>query len=133
MYRPRVQGVRVGQTLRIVNSDSFTHNVYSFARRNRAFNIGQPGQGTREKVFRRPEPAIKVQCDIHPWMTAYLFVLDHPFFAVSDESGSFAISGLPAGKHTLVAWHEKLGQQETQISVTSEVTDVNFEFQALKE
>ena len=132
MYRPRVLGVRVGQTLQIVNSDALTHNVRSYARRNRAFNIGQPGPGTREKKFRRPEPAVKVQCDIHPWMAAYLFVMDHPFFAVSDDSGSFAIDGLPAGKHTLVAWHEKLGKQETEITVTGKATEVNFEFQAAK-
>lgn len=133
MYQPRVQGIRVGQTLRIVNSDALSHNVRSYARRNRAFNIGQPGKGTREKTFRRPELAVRIACDFHSWMTAHIFVMDHPFFAVSDESGSFAISGLPPGKHTLVAWHEKLGQQETEIEVTSELTDVNFEFKASKE
>ena len=133
MYQPRVQGIRVGQTLRIVNSDALAHNVRSYARRNRAFNIGQPGKGTREKTFRRPELAVRIACDFHSWMTAHVFVMDHPFFTVSDESGSFAINGLPAGKHTLVAWHEKLGKQETEIDVTGELTDVNFEFKASKE
>ena len=129
MYQPRVLGIRVGQTLHIKNSDALTHNVRSYARRNRAFNIGQPGPGTREKKFRRPETAVKVQCDIHPWMAAYLFVMEHPFFAVSDESGSFKISGLAPGKHTLVAWHETLGKQQAEIDVTDGATKVNFKFQ----
>ena len=132
MYRPRVQGIRVGQKLQIVNSDPLLHNVRSFARKNRPFNIGQPKEGTREKTFTQVEHAIKIKCDIHPWMTAHFFVLDHPFFAVTDEAGAFAIEGLPAGDYVLQAWHESLGKLQKEITVSEDIADANFLFEPSK-
>jgi uncharacterized protein (DUF2141 family) len=70
-----------------------------------------------------------IKCDFHPWMEAYLFVMDHPYFAVTDEMGQFKIVGLPAGEYTLAAWHEELGEQEKKITVDATGSlDVSFSF-----
>ena len=131
MYRPRVQGMLAGQMLRVLNNDPVTHNVRSFPIRNRAFNFGQPADsGPRERVFESPEREIEIQCDIHPWMHAYLFVMDHPFFAVTDEAGNYAITGLPEGEYSLAVWHEKLGKDQQDVTVAgADLGDVNFTFQ----
>ena len=130
MFRPHVQGVRVGQEFVMRNSDPALHNVRSYALRNRGFNIAQPPETKdRKKVFTRPERAIQVGCDIHKWMRAYVFAMEHPFFAVSNERGQFKIQGLPAGEYTMAAWHEKYGEQETTITVgSSGSVDVGFSF-----
>lgn len=132
MYQPRVQGVRVGQDLVIRNNDKLTHNTRSYAFRNRAFNIAQPAESEdRTKVFKKPEKAIQMGCDIHGWMKAFVFAMDHPFFAVTDEKGQFKIAGLPAGDYTVAAWHEDFGEQEAKITVGStDLTDIGFSFQA---
>jgi len=130
MYHPRVQGMMAGQKLKVLNSDPVTHNVRSFPVRNRAFNFGQPADsGPRERVLETAEPQIEIQCDIHPWMHAYLFVMDHPFFAVSDATGGWSIEGLPPGQYSLAIWHEQLGKQQQDIKVVDQTLDgVNFTF-----
>ncbi len=127
-YTPHVLGVRVGQTLSLHNSDALLHNVRAIARENKPINYGQPaGSAPRKKVFDKAEMEIRMKCDVHPWMTAFTFAMDHPFFAVSDENGSFTIPNLPAGDYTLVCWHESYGQQETSISVKDGApTEVSF-------
>lgn len=118
MFRPRVQGIRVGQTLVMRNSDPFIHNVRSLSLRNRAFNIGQPAKTPdRTKTFRRPEGPVRIECDFHKWMKAYLFVLDHPFYAVTDAEGNYEIPNLPAGTYSLEAWHEEFGKQRLEIRI----------------
>jgi hypothetical protein len=119
MYRPRVQGVRVGQKLEIRNSDGFAHNVRGYPQLNPIFNIGQPGKGdVRDKVFELAEnPPIKFKCDLHKWMTAYVFVMDHPYFGVTADDGTFEIGGLPPGDYTLAVWHETFGKNQQEIAV----------------
>ena len=86
------------------NSDPLVHNVRSLSLENRAFNIAQPAATPdRKKVFKKRERAITIQCDFHPWMKAFIFVMDHPYFAVTGKKGEFTLGGLPAGKYTL-AW-----------------------------
>ena len=132
MFRPRVQAVRVGQEFVMKNGDPVLHNVRSFSFRNRAFNVAQPPKSEdRKKVFKYRERAVMIQCDIHPWMKAYFFVMDHPYFAVTDEKGQFQIKGLPAGEYTLTAWHEEFGKQDVKISVGSTgSTEIGFSFKA---
>jgi hypothetical protein len=129
MFRPRVQGIRTGQKFRMKNSDPLIHNVRSLSLKNRPFNIAQPaGTADREKVFTAGEK-IRLQCDFHPWMMAYVFVMEHPYFAVTDEKGQFQIEGLAAGTYTLGAWHEELGEQEAKITVdASGSAKVGFTF-----
>jgi len=117
-YEPHVFGFVVGTELIITNSDDTLHNVRSFARRGRPFNLGQPaGSPPRKKTPKRVEDAVKIKCDVHPWMVAYMFITDHPFFAVSDDDGSFEISGLPAGEYEISAWHETFGKLDGKVTV----------------
>lgn len=134
MYSPRVQGMIAGQKLNIVNSDDgVTHNIRCFAKNNKTFNIGQQGVGTRSKDFPKAENAIKFKCDVHPWMFAYIFVMDHPYYAVTGKDGKFEIKGLPAGEYTVAAWHEKYGEQEMKIKVGGEgAAKADFTFKPAK-
>ncbi len=117
-YVPHVVGVQVNQTLNVLNSDPTAHNVNVDAKQNEKFNQGQsPGAAPISKQFKRAETVIPVKCNQHPWMRAYVGVLQHPFFAVTDKDGKFEIKGVPPGTYTLVAWHEKYQQGITQ-SVT---------------
>jgi hypothetical protein len=130
MFHPRVQGVRVGQRLLVGNGDPVTHNVRSFPVLNPAFNFGQPpNTDPRERVFEKAEREIEIQCDFHLWMHAYIFVMEHPFFNVSKDDGTYAIDGLPPGEYTLEAWHEKLGKQRKTVTVSdNDLVDVTFTF-----
>lgn len=129
-YVPHVFGIQIGQELSVQNSDPLLHNIRSFTRTNRPFNNAQPeGAPPRIKKFGKVELSIRMKCDLHPWMTAFIFALDHPFFATTDESGAYAIHGLPPGDYTLVAWHEKYGEQETAITIAEdEGTAADFVF-----
>ena len=122
----------MGQELVIRNSDMMTHNTRSYAFRNRPFNIAQPsGADERTKVFKRPEKAIQMGCDIHSWMKAFVFAMDHPFFAVSDENGKYSIQGVPPGDYTVSAWHEEFGEEDAKVTVGESGTiDVSFTFKA---
>lgn len=120
IYVPRVQGIRVRQTLEVVNDDPTLHNVRSLAEANRPFNLGQPEGGRRTKFFTKVELPVRFKCDVHPWMSAFLFVMDHPFFATTGADGRFSIEGLPPGRHTLVAWHEVYGEARLEIDVPAD-------------
>ena len=131
MFRPRVQGILIGQEVFMRNSDPVIHNVRSLSSENRPFNIGQPaGTPDRKKVFKDKEGPIELRCDFHPWMRAYLFVMDHPFFAVTDRHGHFIIKNLPAGEYTLAIWHEAFGEQKQKITVgVNGLKDITFTYQ----
>jgi plastocyanin len=117
-YAPRVLGVMVGQPLEIVNSDSTLHNVHALPRQNQEFNKGQPVQGSRmTQTFTVPEVMVRFKCDVHGWMTAWVGVLPHPFFAVTGPDGSFELKGLPPGTYTVEAWHEKFGTRTATVTV----------------
>jgi len=134
MFRPRVQGVMVGQDFVMKNGDPLLHNVRALSFRNRPFNVAQPANSPdRKKVFTRREKAIMIQCDLHPWMKAWYFVMDHPWFAVTDRKGRFRINGLPAGKYTLAAWHEELDEQTMEVTVKATGSPrVKFSFKPRK-
>lgn len=131
MYSPRVVGVRVGQKLKIINSDPTMHNVHSLSKTNPGFNSAMPTKGQIiEKDFKKAEFPIKVKCDVHGWMLGYIGVMEHPYFSVSDSTGNFSIPNLPAGDYTLEAWHEKLGTKTAQVKVTAAgAAPVEFTFQ----
>jgi len=116
-YVPHVVALRTGQTLTIRSSDTTLHNVHGQCTVNPAFNVGMTGAGqSRDFVFARPE-TFKVGCDVHPWMAAHVAVFDHPMFAVTRDGGRFEIHSVPPGTYTLVAWHERLGTREQQVTV----------------
>ena len=131
-YRPHVFGLQVNQPFDIINSDATLHNVNAKPTANAPFNIAQPVKGMKTtKKFAKPEVMVKFKCNVHPWMSAYAGVLDHPFFAVSDDQGMATIAGLPAGTYTLEAWHETYGAQTQSITVgDGETNAVEFMFTA---
>lgn len=118
MYTPHVFGVQVGQPIEIRNSDPFQHNIHALPETNRPFNFSQPVQGmTQERTFMEAEVTVPIKCDVHAWMQAYAGVVDHPYFATSDSSGSYTIENLPAGEYTIEAWHETYGTQTQTVQV----------------
>ncbi len=128
-FRPRVSGVRVGQTLRVKNGDLNNLNVHGKAVRNSEFNVGMVKGSSQDISFKEPETGIYVQHDCCPWQSAWIHVLDHPFFAVTGKDGTFRIGSLPAGTYELDAWHERFGMRTATVTVdgkTAGVWDVVF-------
>ena len=120
-YSPHVFGLRVGQTLKILNPDGTLHNVHAFSKVNAEFNEAMPKFRTElEKVFDQAEPTpFAVKCDVHPWMNAWAAVFDHPYFAVTGSDGAFTIGNLPAGTYELEIWHERLPAQTVTVTVAA--------------
>lgn len=117
-YVPHVLGVMAGQKLHITNSDSAMHNVHPKPVNNESWNVSQmPKSEPIERSFPKPELMLKIMCNQHPWMRAYVSVTTHPFFAVSKDDGSFEIKGLPPGEYTLAAVHERMGEKTIKIRV----------------
>jgi plastocyanin len=118
VFTPRVVGARVGQLVQFKNDDPLLHNVHGMSATTNTFNIAQPMQGMVSDVRLAEEDGVlHVKCDVHRWMNAWIGVVEHPYFAVSDRAGAFVIRGVPAGEHTVVAWHEKLGSLEQKVGV----------------
>ncbi|MGB7156726.1 MAG: c-type cytochrome [Tepidisphaeraceae bacterium] len=118
MYQPHVLAAQVGQPFVIKNSDPFLHNVHSLAAVNEAFNFGQPNKDPGKNIgSMKAAEQFRVKCDVHPWMSAYVQIFDHPFFAVSKADGAFAIENVPPGTYKLTAWHEKFGTQQKDVTV----------------
>lgn len=127
-YIPHVFGIRTGQPLEIMNGDDTMHNVHATAKSNQEFNQGQPQKGMKvTHTFTATELPVPFKCDVHAWMNAYVGVMDHPFFAVSDIDGKFSIKGLPAGTYTIEAWHERLGTMTQSVTIAAkESKELNF-------
>ncbi len=132
MYDPHMIGVQTTQTITIVNNDDTLHNVNAqpTSSGNQAFNFAQPVKGmTNDQVFNSPEVMVPLKCDVHPWMSAYVGVVPHPYFAVTAEDGGFTIGNLPAGDYVIGAWHETLGEQEQNVTVEANgMAEVSFDF-----
>ena len=137
MYTPHVQGIMQGQELLIKNSDPVLHNIHGLPTINSEFNFAMP-KVVKEKAIKidKPEHAIYIKCDVHPWMKSYVSVFNHPYFAVTDDSGHYKIESIPPGTYTVTAWQEKFKDKKTKewktisSSVTIEDADVtqNFTF-----
>jgi hypothetical protein len=79
------------------------------------------------------ETMLKLTCDVHTWMRAYIGVVKHPYFAVTANSGTFEIAGVPAGSHTIQAWHEQYGPlKKTVIVKPGAVATADFSFSAVQ-
>ena len=133
-YHPHVIGVIEGQALTFLNSDGLLHNVHGQPKQNREFNLGMPASRTQAtETLNTPEPLFHVKCDVHPWMQAYVAVMDNPFFAVTGEDGTFKIAGLPPGEYQVEAWQEKLGTRTGSVTVgDGETGTVDFQFDVPK-
>jgi len=129
VYDPHVLGAQVGQSLTIRNSDGILHNIKASPSENRPFNVSQPVNMDTNRSFSVPEVMIPVQCDVHSWMNAYIGVVEHPYYAVSDANGSVSLEGLPPGDYVVEAWHERYGTMSTNVTVaTGQTAEISFEF-----
>lgn len=129
-YTPRVLGVRVGQPLQVRNSDPLLHNVRANGVINQPFNMSTPVEGMSfERTFATREIMVPFKCDVHGWMSAYVGVLEHPYFGTTGADGTVVLANLPPGTYTLEAWHEVLGTRTAQVTVAAkESKDVGFTF-----
>ncbi len=127
VFVPHVVVIPTGGTLRILNSDGILHNVHITPRKNKSLNKAMPGKVKKMDVsFKRAE-TMRVTCDVHNWMKAWIVVAKHPYHAVTDQDGAFRMDDVPAGTYTVEIWHEKLGKQKKQVTVKSgEETEVVF-------
>jgi len=128
MFLPRVVVVPVGGTVEFLNSDGLLHNVKSFSEANLPFNRAHPKGRTISVVVRKPE-IIRVECDLHSWMRAWVVVADHPFYVLTQDQGEFVLDNVPPGTHTLQVWHESLGTVTKDVTVGEKgITTVTVEF-----
>ena len=116
----------------LFNSDPTLHNIHALPKSNLEYNTGQPIQGMKTThTFTQKEVMVPFKCDVHGWMNASLAVMDNPYFQVTGADGKFSLKGVPPGKYTIEAWHEKGGQQTAMVEVTAKGTAMaNFTFKA---
>ncbi len=128
-FAPHIVVLQTGQPVQMVNDDTTAHNIHPLATNNREWNKAEPpGTSPLSESFARPE-FISVKCNIHPWMHAYFAVLKTSHYAVTGDNGAFSINNLPPGKYTITAWHETLGTQTQEVTVTgTETAPLNFVF-----
>jgi hypothetical protein len=126
-YEPHVLGVQVGQPLVIVNRDPLLHNIHALPFRNQGFNFGQPMQDLEERRTFRVEEMVSVRCDVHPWMSAWVGVVEHPYYAVTDPEGRYALPELLPGHYVIEAWQESCEPVSREIDVTAgNALDLDF-------
>ena len=132
VYTPSILAVQTGQKLIVKNSDTCIHNVHTkptVAGNEESNQVQMPGGADLTFTFPKPEMFLKFQCDVHPWMFAWVSVFDSPYFCVSDKDGKFTIKNVPPGKYTIEANHRKLGAQTQDVEIKDADATVNFTFE----
>ena len=127
-YEPHVIAIPVNSELKIHTSDPINHNIHTYSFENDPINIMfLPGQDAYSQEMEEAE-IIKVECDLHNWMRAWIVVTPNAYSTVSDSDGSFEIPDVPPGKYELTAWHETLGSITKSITVGNDGLNINFDF-----
>ncbi|HYD50307.1 MAG TPA: carboxypeptidase regulatory-like domain-containing protein [Terriglobales bacterium] len=117
VYIPHVMTAPAGAEIQIKNSDGILHNIHTYSSKNTPINRAQPKfKKVMGETFKEPE-TIRVTCDAHGWMQGWIVVTDHPYYAVTDDSGNFKLTDVPPGDYELKVWHEKLGEQTQKVTV----------------
>ncbi len=130
-YQPHVLAFVAGSTVEILNPDGILHNVHSYSKANSPFNLAQPKFKKKMDVKIEKPEAVNVKCDVHGWMDGWLFAAPNPYFGVTDKSGGFKLTDVPAGTYTVEVWHETLGKSTQKVTVKAkEEAKVNFELAA---
>ena len=119
-YIPHVQAMVAGNFLNIINSDPILHNTHGYLNQTETtFNLALPIKDQKIKKKIKKIGIMNIMCDAgHTWMSAYIAVTENPYYAVTGDNGTFEIADIPAGKYQLKAWHEKLGTQVAEVTVT---------------
>ena len=119
-YLPGVLAARAGTTLEIHNSDPLIHTVRAGAGEKTLFNVGMPLEGmVTRKGLPTSAAVIELQCDVHPWMHAWIKTFEHPYFTQTDATGHYRLEGVPSGKQKVIFWHPRLQQQEREVTIGS--------------
>ena len=132
LYAPQILAIQTGQKLVVRNSDKCIHNVHctpTVAGNDEHNDAQMPGGADLTYTFPKPEMFLRFKCDVHPWMFAWVSVIDSPYFCVSDTGGKFVIKNVPPGKYTVEADHRKLGSQTQDVEVKDSDVTVNFTFE----
>jgi hypothetical protein len=121
-FSPHVQAASVGQFMLLKNSDPILHTAHAlFTNEQPQFNVGlYPGRTSRKPLI--AAGLLKIRCEVHPWMAAYIMVTEHPYHAVSDAYGEYEINDVPPGVYQLKVWHETLGTQQKRIEIKPAAT-----------
>jgi len=133
-FVPHVQAMQKNQLLVLKNTDPILHTDHAlFQNTQPQFNVGlYPGKVTHKPMV--SPGVVKIQCDVHPWMSAYIIVTENPYYAVSDAYGEYQISDVPPGVYRLKVWHERLGMQEKKIEIKDgAASKMDFLFTAAEE
>lgn len=128
-YVPRISTITVGQFLEIKNEDPLLHNTHIWLGKKTIINVAQVAGGRPIKKRIKRSGLMRVKCDRHKFMEAYLVAFDHPYYSLTNDSGQFHIMGVPPGRHEVTVWHETLGTLKKEITVLAggEVS-VTFEY-----
>lgn len=131
LYTPQILAIQTGQKLVVKNSDPCVHNVHviSKAGNTEHNDVQVPNGADLTYTFDKPEMFMKFQCDVHPWMFAWVTLFDSPYYAISGTDGKFVIKDVPPGTYTVVASHRKLGDQTQTVTVADKDVTANFTFQ----
>src|SRR5262245_59891305 len=116
VFEPHVQVVPVGASVAVVNADDLMHNTHPYAGKIRAFNLALPIKGQRIEKPLGTAGLVRVGCDVHRWMEAWVYVADNPYYAVTKADGAFTFTEVPPGDYTLVAWQESTGAIEKPVT-----------------
>ena len=129
VFVPHVAAVRAHQPIVFRNSDPIIHNVNCAGLETFVKSMTPKDKEVRYQ-FRKPDIGKRVTCDLHGNMIMYIHVLDHPYFAVTGEDGTFTLPPLPPGDYVLAAWHERMGERTRKISVKPDAapSDADFTF-----
>ncbi len=128
-FLPRAQALPVGGKIEITNADPVLHNTHIWKDGLTFLNVALPAGGRAIRKRLEVESRLDIGCDAHRFMRASVHVFGHPYFAVTGESGQFHITGVPAGRWVISAWHETLGKLEKEVTVPGQGTvTLNFDF-----
>ncbi|MEW5852377.1 MAG: carboxypeptidase-like regulatory domain-containing protein [Myxococcota bacterium] len=129
-YRPRVAAVVAGSNLRLTNADAVPHQLHAYRGIKTILNQSlEPGGAITLETREHAGQILRFHCDVHPGAISWVHVLDHPFFAVTNERGEALLPELPPGQYTVTAWHEKFGPRTADLTVTAgQPAEVKFVF-----
>ena len=120
-FVPHVQAAMKGSKLTVANTDPILHNTHAYINKTETvFNLALPLQNQKIPKTSKKPGIIDIKCDAgHTWMSAYIVVTENPYFAVTDEKGHFSIKDIPSGTYKVRTWHEELGTQEKEVTITA--------------
>lgn len=126
-FEPHMMVVRTDQEVLVLSNDAVAHNTHTYPQKNQQNNFvvspnDRKGVAIKPMTLSEKLPS-KVACDIHPWMSAYWIILDHPYGAVTNEKGEFEIANLPVGKHEFIVWQESAGYLDKKYTVDVKAGD----------